>query len=80
MRLQRGVNPRGLTREIRVVSADDNARMSWLLPMQTDEVLAIDRQHGTALVGRERQDFGVFNRLIGFPGFEDRQHVVPRSS
>lgn len=80
MRLQHGMNPRGLTREIRVVGADDNTRMSWLLPMQTDEVLAIDRQHATPLTGRERQDFGVFNGLIGFPRFEDGQHIVSEPS
>ena len=74
------MNPSGLSCEIRVVGADNDARVNWLLLMQADEVLAIDRQHGAAQADRECQDVGVFNGLIGFPRFEDGQHVVPQSS
>jgi hypothetical protein len=46
--------------------------MIRLLPMQPDEMEAIQRKHRAILAFGKREHFPIRQRLIGFAGFLDR--------
>lgn len=79
MRLEFGVNPPCLTDEVRVIGADDNARMIWMLSMEPDEVFAIERRHRAPKADGERQNFLVVDGLFCLSGFGHGQYIVSES-
>lgn len=74
------MNPRGLSDEIWIISADNDSRVVRSFLMQSDEMLAVERQHGSLLTRCELQNGFIGDCLIGFPGFEDCQDIVAKTS
>ena|ERR1051325_670774 len=66
----------GLLHEIQIELAYDYARMVGLLPMEPDEVAAIQRDHCPAFTRGKSKHFLVGLGLIGLARFLNRQHVV----
>ena len=70
------VNPRRLPGEIRVHSANDDAGVLRIFPVQANEMAAIQRKHRTGFLGCKLQHFRVRHGLVGLAGFLNGQHVV----
>ena len=51
-----GVDSTGLSGKIRIERADDDTGMLGTLPVEADEVLAIDREDGAVFSGGEGKD------------------------
>jgi hypothetical protein len=79
LRLEGGMNPRGLTEKVRIEGADNDSQMIRLLSMEADKMLAIERQHGTSAADCECQNLLVLDRLLRISGFEYSQHIVAQS-
>lgn len=62
------VNALPLSVEIAIKFADDYSRVLRLLPVQSDKVQPIQREHSPILMRRKRQDLYVRQGLIGFAG------------
>lgn len=45
--------------------------------MQTEEVLAVQREQSALLLSGEREHFLIGNTLIGSPSFKRSQNVMP---
>ena len=74
----RFVNPLRLPVEIRIDLADDDAGMVWLLLMKTDEVKAIECEHGSILLRGKVQYIPIGQSLVGLTSFLNGQHIVTK--
>ena len=76
MLAQFGIDALSLSHEIRVESANNNARVSGRFSVQSDEMFAVDRQNRAVARRRKRQNFVIFDSLIGFASFENRENIM----
>jgi hypothetical protein len=65
----------GLSWEIWILGADDDASVRWL---QADEIALVDRQDSSPYLSGEPKDFGIRDRLVGISGFLTGQHVMAK--
>ncbi len=63
--------------KIRIESADDDARVMGRLPMQSDEVAAVQGEHASLFLRRKREHRVIGDLLIRPAGFRRRQHIMP---
>lgn len=75
----RAVNTRGLCRGIRVFATHDDARMGYAGPVESEEVTAMQGEHGPTGVRREAEDFVIRDRLPRVARFKRRENVVAES-
>jgi hypothetical protein len=70
------MNPSGLPGEIRVKRARDDSLVIRTLPVQPEEVPAIERQYDALLGTCESQDLRIGHPLPGAPQVCHRYHVM----
>ena len=68
----------GLPNEIRIKGANNDAFVIRVPVMQSDEVLAVQRNHSPVFLAGKSQYFFIGYRLFCFPGFLNRQHIMPK--
>ncbi len=70
------MNPDGLRWIIGIVRANDDSRVLCILPVQANEVFAIDRQNCAILADSEPQDFIVRRPFVGASAFLNADDIV----
>jgi hypothetical protein len=73
-----GVYAFGLTREIRIICAGDDAAVVGLLAMQAEKVLAVQGEHGPASKRGVFENLGIRHGLANPAGFLDGYNSVSK--
>lgn len=77
---QRLVDPAGLSDEVRIIRAQDDAGMIRALRMETAEMLPVEGHDGSSMGSPVLQDRLVRIALIGLSVLENRKDVVSQSA
>ena len=77
---QRLVDPAGLSDEVRIIRAQDDAGMIRALRMETAEMLPVEGHDGSSMGSPVLQDRLVRISLIGLSVLENRKDVVSQSA
>jgi hypothetical protein len=76
-RFDRSVDSRSLRWIVRIVSANDDPGVLIALPVQPNEVPAIDRQYGSILIDCKLENLVIGRALIGSAPLLNRGDVMP---
>ena len=68
----------GLSWEIWILGADDDASVRWLQAVQANEIALVDRQDSSPYLSGEPKGFGIRDRLVGISGYLTGQHIMAK--